>query len=62
MRDRRDVYKFLVGKPERRRPHGKPRRRWEDTIKMDLKKIFGRAWNGMILIRRGTSGGILYTW
>ena len=62
MRDRRDVYKVLVGRPKGRKPLGKPRRRWEDTIKMDLKKSFGRAWNGLIWIRRGTSGGLLYTW
>jgi hypothetical protein len=30
----RDVYKILLGKPERKRPLGKPRRRWEDNIKI----------------------------
>jgi hypothetical protein len=30
---------ILVGRPERRRPLGRPRRRWEDNIKMDLKEI-----------------------
>jgi hypothetical protein len=34
--ERRDVYRALVGKPEGRRPLGRPRRRWEDNIKMDL--------------------------
>jgi hypothetical protein len=29
------MHRFLVGKPERKRPLGKPRRRWEDNIKMD---------------------------
>jgi hypothetical protein len=33
---RRDAYRALVGKPEGRRPLGRPRRRWEDNIKMDL--------------------------
>jgi hypothetical protein len=33
------VYKVLVGKPEGRRPFGRPRRRWEDGIRMDLKEI-----------------------
>jgi len=61
MRDRRDVYKVLVGEPEGRRALGKPRRRWEYTIKMDYKKSFGRAWNGLIWIRRGKSGGLLCT-
>jgi hypothetical protein len=39
MGERRGAYKALVGKPEGRRPHGRPRRRWEDNIKMDLRKV-----------------------
>jgi hypothetical protein len=35
----RRVYKVLVGKPEGKRPLGRPRRRWENVIKMDLRKI-----------------------
>jgi hypothetical protein len=31
--------KVLVGKPEGKRPHGKPRRRWEDNIKMTVQKV-----------------------
>jgi hypothetical protein len=38
MAERRGVYRVLVGKPGRKRPLGRPRRRWEDNIKMDLKK------------------------
>ena len=37
--DRRDVYRVLVGKPEGRSPLGRPRRRWEDNIKMDLQEL-----------------------
>jgi hypothetical protein len=33
------VYKVLVGNPEGKRPLGRPRRRWEDGIRMDLKEI-----------------------
>jgi len=33
------VYRVLVGKPERMRPLGRPRRRWEDNIKMDLREV-----------------------
>ena len=33
------VYKVLVGKPEGKRPQGRPRRRWEDNVKMDLKGV-----------------------
>jgi len=32
------VYRILVGKPEEKRPLGRPRRRWEDNIKMDLQE------------------------
>jgi hypothetical protein len=35
----RGVYRVLVGKPERRRPLERPRRRWEDIIKMDLHEV-----------------------
>jgi hypothetical protein len=35
----RVAYNILVGKPEGRRPLGRPRRRWEDTIKMNLGEI-----------------------
>jgi hypothetical protein len=35
----RGVYRILVGRPEGKRPLGRPRRRWEDNIKMDLRKI-----------------------
>jgi hypothetical protein len=37
--ERRAVYKVLVGKPEGKRPLGRPRRRWEDNIKMDLQEV-----------------------
>ena len=37
--ERRVVYRVLVGKPEGKRPLGRPRRRWEDTIKMDLQEV-----------------------
>jgi hypothetical protein len=39
MGDVRCAYSILVGKPEGRRPLGRPRRRWEDNIKMDLREI-----------------------
>ena len=35
----RGVYRVLGGKPEGRRPLGRPRRRWEDNIKMDLQEV-----------------------
>jgi hypothetical protein len=39
MRARRDVYGGLVGKPERKKPIGRPSCRWEDYIKMTLQEI-----------------------
>ena len=39
MEEGRGVHKVLVGKPEGRRPLGRPRRRWEDNIKMDLQEM-----------------------
>jgi hypothetical protein len=41
MEDRRGAYRPLVGKPEGRRPLERPRCRWEDSIKMDLREIGG---------------------
>jgi len=37
--ERRCVYRILVGKPDRKRPLGRPRHRWEDNIKMDLQEV-----------------------
>jgi len=39
MGEGRDVYRVLVGKPEGKRPLGRPRRRWEDNIKMNLQEV-----------------------
>jgi hypothetical protein len=39
MGEERNVYKVLVGKPEGKRALGRPRRRWEDEIRMDLREI-----------------------
>jgi hypothetical protein len=39
MGEERKVYKVLVGKPEEKRPLGRPRRRWEDGIRMDLREF-----------------------
>jgi hypothetical protein len=39
MGEGRGVYRVLVGKPEGRRPMGRPRRRWEDNIRIDLREV-----------------------
>jgi hypothetical protein len=42
---RRGAYRVLVGKPEGKKPLGRPRRRWEDNIKMDLQELgWGMDW------------------
>jgi hypothetical protein len=57
----RGVHRVLVGKPERKRPLGRPRRRWEGNIKMDLQEVRRRGvvetrWSWL---RIGTGGGHL---
>jgi hypothetical protein len=42
--EKRNAYRILVGKPEGKRPLGRPRRRWDDNIKMNLREI---GWGGM---------------
>jgi hypothetical protein len=57
MGKRRGVYRVLVGKPVGRRPLGRPRNRWEDSMKMDLQEV--GVWTGPSWIRIGTGGGHL---
>jgi hypothetical protein len=52
MGEERKVYKVFVGKPEGKRPLGRPRHRWEDGMRMDLR--IGFDW-----LRTGTDGGLL---
>jgi hypothetical protein len=45
MGEKRHAYRILEGRPQGRRPLGRPRRRWEDTIKMDLQEVgWGMDW------------------
>jgi hypothetical protein len=44
MGEKRNAYRVLVGKPEGKRPLGRPRRRWEDITKMHLKEV---GWGGI---------------
>jgi hypothetical protein len=52
---RRVVYRVLLGKPEGERSLGKPRRRWEENIKMDLQEVGWGACTG--LLRMATTAG-----
>jgi hypothetical protein len=59
MGEERNVYKVLVGKPEGKSLLGRPRHRWEDGIKMDLRDT---GWGGGIVfnwLRIGTGGKLL---
>jgi hypothetical protein len=49
----------LVGKPEGKRPLGRPRRRWEDGITIDLTEICCRVWIGFDWLMTGNDGGLL---
>jgi hypothetical protein len=47
------------GNPEGKRPPGRPRRRWEDGIRMDIREIgLGGGWIGFDWLRTGTGGGL----
>jgi hypothetical protein len=53
MVESRGVYRALMGKPEINRPHGRPRRRWKDNIKMDLLEVRfeGVDWTDVAQVR-----------
>jgi hypothetical protein len=53
MGEKRNVYKFLVGRPEGKRPLERPRHRWMDNIKMDVLET------GLVWLRIGTGGELL---
>jgi len=51
MEERKGVYRVLVGKPKGKRSLGRPRRRWEDNIKMDLQGVGVGVWTTLIWLR-----------
>jgi hypothetical protein len=60
MGEGRGMYRVLVGKPEGRRPLGRPRLRWEDNIKADFWKWDVGVWAGLSWLRIETGGGYLW--
>jgi hypothetical protein len=61
MGETRNAYRIMVGKPEGKRSLGRPRCRWVDNIKMDLREIRldGMDWIELAQDRDQTSGGLL---
>jgi hypothetical protein len=60
MEEKRNSSRLLVGKPEGKRPLGRPKCRWVDNISMDLGEIGCRGiLTALIWVRIGTSGGLL---
>jgi hypothetical protein len=59
MGEDKKAYRVLVGKPERTRPLERPRHRWEDGIKMDLREIGGGwVWSGFTWLKIGIIDGL----
>ena len=56
MEEGRSAFKILTGKPTGKRPLGRPRRRWEDNIRMDLEEIVSMRVIGLIRLRIGIIG------
>jgi hypothetical protein len=60
MGEKRNAYRLLVGKPEGKRPLGRPRRRWVDNIRTNLVERWdGVMWTGLVWLRIGTGGELL---
>ena len=59
MGERRHVYRVLVGKPEGKRPLGRPRHKLEVNIGMDLQEVGWGVWTRLIWLRIGTGDVLL---
>jgi hypothetical protein len=57
--EKRNAYRLLVGKPEEKRPLGRPRRRWVDNIKMNLGEVVWGDVDWIGLAKEGTGGELL---
>ena len=57
--DRRGAYRVLMGRPEGKRPLGRPRQRWEDNIKMEFQKVGGGGMDWIDVAQVRTGDGFL---
>jgi hypothetical protein len=57
--EKRNANRLLEGKPDGKRPLGRPRRRWADNIRMDLGEVGWVMWTGLFWLRIGTGGELL---
>jgi hypothetical protein len=55
-RGEKNSYRLLVGKPEGKKPLGRPRNRWVDNIRIILERWDGVMWTGLVWLRVGTGG------
>jgi hypothetical protein len=56
-----EIHVIFCGKARRKRPLGRPRRRWENNIKIDLREIYGVVWTGFFWLRIETGRKLLRT-
>jgi hypothetical protein len=57
--EKRNAYRLLVGKPDGKRPLGRPRRRWWIILGWILERWDGVMWTGLVWLRIGTGGELL---
>ena len=62
MGDRKCLYRFLLGRPEGRKPFGRPKHRWEDNIKMDLRELGWGGWIQFFWLMTEIGGERLVIW
>jgi hypothetical protein len=57
MGGREGACSILVGRPEGKTPLGRPKRRWGDNITVDIQKVAGEAWTGLLWLGQGQMEG-----
>jgi hypothetical protein len=60
--EKKNMYRIFMRKPDGKRPHGRPRPRWDDSVKVYLEEKGCEVADGLICLRLRTSGRLLQTW